>query len=947
MANDNRPQIVLDGNITPLQQKLREAGSLFAKFGSEADKSLSGLGSVAASAAGRIAALGSAIAGLGLGVATKSVIDQADALDEMSERTGLAVESLASLKFAGKQTGVELGQIGDAVKKLGKLMVDAASGNEDANRTLKAFGITGQQIAASDVDGALRNIANAVAELPKEARQGALENLARGFGDLVPMLQNGADGLDRMRQKAEQLGVVDGIRKSASGAAEFNDSLDRLNDTMIGIGQRAIGGLLPDLAAMTDRFGQTLLSVEKNRESLETLGAVAIGGVLTNALRGLTVSLSASISGWWASVQAARQAASAKIAAATAAAGSAQAIKAHTAMLVAEAEAAVASAAGMARLSLVQNTLIPARQQLVAATQNAVVAERALAVAKAETSAKTSMAGIALATLGGPLGAIVTLIGLGVTAWAAFGREGVSAVSKVSQEIERGREVLARYHREKKYGAGDEGQVRSSLEAVESQIAILVQSSGRSEAAAAKLAILRKEAEALQSVLDEMESSKQKGGADPANAALQRLQSALAKPEDKKDKAAEDPSFMAVYEARLAEIKNAYEQENVLRQYSKEQELEYWRELQQNYQLTNKDRLTIAKRTATLELEIRRQSAKEQRDLDSTLIDSRRAAALAQIQLAEQQAGFARENEAITQRELISMQEGFARRRFEIEYQSLLERLELAKLDPNTSPAELARIKEQLLEVERSYLLRRGELQQAVVVEGRALWNSFTDTVSSLWDKGINAMMQGTLTWRNAWRAVLTDMTGWFATEVVGKQVKQWISGQAQLLAAKLGFMKADEAASLASSARLVANKATETTAAVAGDAAQAGAGAAKSQAGIPIVGPWMALAAMATVFAAVMALSKRKSAAGGFDIPKGLNPLTQLHEEEMVLPKQYANVIRGLAGGGEGQGGAGSGGMVFSPTIKAMDSRDVIRALKEGGALHKALKEMERSFVR
>lgn len=417
--------------------------------------------------------------------------------------------------------------------------------------------------------------------------------------------------------------------------------------------------------------------------------------------------------------------------------------------------------------------------------------------------------------------------------------------------------------------------------------------------------------------------------------------------EDKKGKAAEDPSFMAVYEARLAEIKNAYEQENVLRQYSKEQELEYWRELQQNYQLTNKDRLTIAKRTATLELEIRRQSAKEQRDLDSTLIDSRRAAALAQIQLAEQQAGFARENEAITQRELISMQEGFARRRFEIEYQSLLERLELAKQDPNTSPAELARIKEQLLEVERSYLLRRGELQQAVVVEGRTLWNSFTDTVSSLWDKGINAMMQGTLTWRNAWRAVLTDMTGWFATEVVGKQVKQWIAGQAQLLAAKLGFMKADEAASLASSARLVANKATETTAAVAGDAAQAGAGAAKSQAGIPIVGPWMALAAMATVFAAVMALSKRKSAAGGFDIPKGLNPLTQLHEEEMVLPKQYANVIRGLAGGSEGQGGAGSGGMVFSPTIKAMDSRDVIRALKEGGALHKALKEMERSFVR
>jgi hypothetical protein len=40
-------------------------------------------------------------------------------------------------------------------------------------------------------------------------------------------------------------------------------------------------------------------------------------------------------------------------------------------------------------------------------------------------------------------------------------------------------------------------------------------------------------------------------------------------------------------------------------------------------------------------------------------------------------------------------------------------------------------------------------------------------------------------------------------------------------------------------------------------------------------------------------------SAAAGYDVPPGVNPLTQLHEEEMVLPAEYANVIRGLAGAG------------------------------------------------
>ena len=45
-------------------------------------------------------------------------------------------------------------------------------------------------------------------------------------------------------------------------------------------------------------------------------------------------------------------------------------------------------------------------------------------------------------------------------------------------------------------------------------------------------------------------------------------------------------------------------------------------------------------------------------------------------------------------------------------------------------------------------------------------------------------------------------------------------------------------------------------------------------------------------------------SSAGGFDIPAGVNPVTQLHEKEMVLPAQYADVIRGLANNGQASGG-------------------------------------------
>lgn len=79
-------------------------------------------------------------------------------------------------------------------------------------------------------------------------------------------------------------------------------------------------------------------------------------------------------------------------------------------------------------------------------------------------------------------------------------------------------------------------------------------------------------------------------------------------------------------------------------------------------------------------------------------------------------------------------------------------------------------------------------------------------------------------------------------------------------------------------------------------------------------------------------------SAAGGFDIPAGSNPMTQLHEKEMVLPKQHADVIRGLAN----SGGTSSASISLSPVYNIqIDSRsdraaiqaDVQRAVANGNA--------------
>ncbi|NGP41545.1 hypothetical protein G4V72_07405 [Acinetobacter sp. GC2] len=254
-------------------------------------------------------------------------------------------------------------------------------------------------------------------------------------------------------------------------------------------------------------------------------------------------------------------------------------------------------------------------------------------------------------------------------------------------------------------------------------------------------------------------------------------------------------------------------------------------------------------------------------------------------------------------------------------------------------------------------------------------FGGLTSRMSGLWDKGIQSMMNGTLTWRNAMNAIYTEMAGAFIQSMITAPMKKYAASLATRLAIKLGFIKTETAAEVtgqaAQTGAVVAGETTKTmatsTGALARLAIKAGeaiksimmyaweamAGAFKAMVSIPYIGPVLAVAAGASALALVGGLAgKIKSARGGYDIPAGVNPMTQLHEEEMVLPKQHANTIRALgkslsSGGGIGGGGGSSEPPVyFSPTIQAWDSKDVKRFMKKHGReLAESLSSFNRNF--
>ncbi|MDH2468631.1 phage tail protein [Acinetobacter baumannii] len=267
-----------------------------------------------------------------------------------------------------------------------------------------------------------------------------------------------------------------------------------------------------------------------------------------------------------------------------------------------------------------------------------------------------------------------------------------------------------------------------------------------------------------------------------------------------------------------------------------------------------------------------------------------------------------------------------------------------------------------------------GLISDAEMKDFEAKFGGFTSRLSNLWDQGIQSLMNGTLTWSNATKAVLADM-GAFALQTATKELQGWLRIQAIKLARKLGFVGAETAAEASGQAAqtgaTIAGEATRTSVTAAGGLARLGlkaaeaikgimmsaweamAGAFKAMVAIPYVGPILAVGAGAAAFGLVAGLAgKIKSARGGYDIPSGVNPVTQLHEDEMVLPSQHANTIREMgkalrSGASFGAAAASEGGGAGATiNISAIDAKSIQRLLKSNGrAVASGLQSYARGF--
>lgn len=223
-----------------------------------------------------------------IGAATRVFASMGDEVNKASQRTGIAVESLSSLKYAADQSGASLEELEKATKKMARTIVDAAEGSESAQRALAALGLSVSDLMGLKPDEQFRLIGDRLSKVRDATLRAALaqEVFGRSGTQLLPLLADGAKGLKELERRAHELGlVISG--EDAEAATRFGDILEDLwkqaKMVTFHVGAAVARSLQPFLEGSTRIVAKVIEWVRVNRGMAVSIAAVGAGLVSTGA----------------------------------------------------------------------------------------------------------------------------------------------------------------------------------------------------------------------------------------------------------------------------------------------------------------------------------------------------------------------------------------------------------------------------------------------------------------------------------------------------------------------------------------------------------------------------------------------------------------------------------------------------------------------------------------
>jgi hypothetical protein len=234
-----------ESGLSRSQRRLKEAEGGFRGSAGSMTQSMLGI-----NVAGTIAGLSVAAVGKAMLDAARSTAQYADDLDAAATRIGLTAEQLQELRHAGEVSDIAVGALDAGLQNLNNSLgaMQTGVGNAKMKKAFEALDIKPDQLSRmNNAADLIPLLADRISKLQTQAEKVRLLR-AVGGEDLLPLLNQGADGVRRLTGEMSRLGML--TNEEVAAAADMNEEMRKADERMENASRRLSLSLIPALSSL-------------------------------------------------------------------------------------------------------------------------------------------------------------------------------------------------------------------------------------------------------------------------------------------------------------------------------------------------------------------------------------------------------------------------------------------------------------------------------------------------------------------------------------------------------------------------------------------------------------------------------------------------------------------------------------------------------------------------
>lgn len=186
------------------------------------------------------------------------IMRDADAINDLADRTGMSIEGLQELKYAAETSGTSIEAFATALRMLAVAQSEALGGSTPRLDAFERLGVSIADLKSQNPEGLLRQISRAMSggATTSQTIADALELMGRSADQILPAMRNNLELVGEAARKAGYVIKASVVKQLADANDQYEINIQRLKNLAAPVIASLVRGL--DLFAT---FGKNLPSM--------------------------------------------------------------------------------------------------------------------------------------------------------------------------------------------------------------------------------------------------------------------------------------------------------------------------------------------------------------------------------------------------------------------------------------------------------------------------------------------------------------------------------------------------------------------------------------------------------------------------------------------------------------------------------------------------------------